>query len=92
MWGCEAEQATVPAEMDGDNGEVIEYGHCPLRFVGRSVDDFINRFEYLERFPHTAKPYDELSDRWKAFEAYYRGKTAVYEESIRRRRNRGQGA
>jgi hypothetical protein len=91
MWGCDAEQATVPAEIDGDDGKVIEFGHCPLRFIGRSVADFVERFEDIERFPHTAKPYDERGERWHAFERYYRGKLAGIEQAMRRRKG-GKGA
>lgn len=88
MWGCDAEQATAPAMMDGDDGGEIVFGHCPMRFIPRSVKDFIERFEDMERYPHTAKPYDERGKRWHAFERYYRNKIGLY-EAARRRLERG---
>jgi hypothetical protein len=44
------------------------------------VHDFLERKRYLEKFPHTAPPYDQLGVRWMMCDRYYTGKVAEYQE------------
>jgi hypothetical protein len=67
-----------------DEGTPIEYWHCPMRFVTRSVGDFIERLDYIDQFPHTAPAFDERSERWRNMERYYYAALAEFRSRAKR--------
>ncbi len=63
---------------------MVEYFSCPLKFIPASVHDWWARFQDLEKYPHTAKSYDERGDRWHSFERYFTGKLDEYRQMMKR--------
>jgi hypothetical protein len=64
-------------------GRPVEYWSCPMRFVSRSVQEFLAMRRHLERFPHTAVAYHEQEPRFIAFESYYSSRLSEFEERVR---------
>lgn len=75
---------SVPTfEELGDNGEVVRYWFCPVRYVPPSVVAFLNEYEYCKAFPSVPMPrWDDLSQRWKAARTEYE---RVYADAVRMR-------
>jgi hypothetical protein len=48
-----------------------QYRSCPKGFIPGTVWDWWKRKQYLEKYVHTAVPYDEVHPRDFAFEAYF---------------------
>jgi len=57
--------------MLDDDGEVVEYFNCPTQFIAPAIWDFWNRTQYLKKYPHTAKPYDERDERYENWHNYF---------------------
>ncbi len=71
-------------EIPDDNGGTVTYYSCPIACVPISVWEWNARYMDIEKFPHTAKPYDDRGDRWHAFEGYYMEKLHEYRERLKR--------
>jgi len=67
-----------------DEGNEIDYHSCPQLFIGSTIWDFMERLEYLDKYPHTAPAYDEQDARFASAKRYYLGKLNEYESLVRR--------
>jgi hypothetical protein len=79
-WGCEKPAPAAVAWIPDDEGGVTEYFTCPKQCIPPSVGDFLERLEYMEKYSHTAPHFDELGERWRAFERYFREKVTQFEK------------
>lgn len=62
----------------------MEYFSCPLLFIPRTVNEFLDMRNYLEKFPHTAPAYNDRDPRYVAFDGYFSSKLAEYSEMVKR--------
>lgn len=67
--------------LDEDGGKV-DYFSCPRRFIPKSVWDYWKRKEHLEKYPHTAKGFDDQDPRYVAFDEYFERFRADYQEMV----------
>lgn len=65
-------------ELLDDDGNLVPYHSCPMLFIPRVVWEWYERWTYLQKYPHTAPPYDEQDPRFLAFERYYLGRLNDY--------------
>lgn len=49
-----------------------------MLFVPTTVWEWYERFQYREKFPHTAKEFDQVDPRFHAFERTYRSRLSDY--------------
>ena len=68
--GCERREE-LNCDMSDESGDSVlfsqytgEYNTCPLNYISPSVSDFLQRYEYLEKYPSAAPSYDEVSSRY----------------------------
>ena len=51
--------------------EVGEYYACPLKFISESILEFIDRYDFYEKYPTSAPSYEEVNPRfWEALKFY----------------------
>lgn len=55
----------------GENGEMVPYHSCPMLFIPETVWEWWERYNYRERFPHTAPRFEEEDPRFLQFERRY---------------------
>ena len=53
-----------------------------MLFVGSSVWDWWERYCYLEKFPHTAPPFDKEDPRFLAFKRNYLAQERAFREKV----------
>lgn len=70
--------------MEDDEGEKVEYLSCPLKFIPRCVDEFLEMRSYLEKYPHTAPAFRDQDPRYLAFDRYFTGKVNEYQRLLNR--------
>ncbi len=64
-----------------EDGEAHEYFSCPLLWFRTPIMDFFEMKKYLEKYPHTAVPFEERRPRYVAFEKYYTSTLQDFEEA-----------
>lgn len=73
-WGCDAPAQAAVQVMEDDEGNEVEFMSCPLKFIPRCVNEFMEKRMYLEKYPHTAPAFDVEDSRYLAFDRYFTGK------------------
>lgn len=53
-----------------------------MLFISRPVWEWFDRWSYLQKFPHTAPPYEDQDPRFLAFERYYLARLSDYRERL----------
>ena len=79
------QDAAQAPEIPDDEGNALEYMSCPLTFIPRSVHQFIEQRDWIEKYPHTAPRFEDVSERWRAMDRYYAGKFAEYRKLTERK-------
>lgn len=79
MWGCLTEATQPMEEIEG--GEKIVYMNCPLKFIPRSIVQFMRIYSYQKRFPSAGMPaFEGVSSRFLKAVNYYEGKLAEFKK------------
>ncbi len=62
-----------PLNLYDERGASYEYYVCPSRLIPATVDQWDEKRRYLEDdAPHTRVPFEQVPERERAFNAYYR--------------------
>lgn len=62
------------------NKHLGEICTCPLRLITEQALEFLDRYDYLEKYPSTAPTYEQVSPRFWAYVKFYDGVVAKLRE------------
>jgi len=54
-----------------------------MKFIGKSVYEFLAMRQHLEKYPHTAVPYHDQDPRYVAFDNYFTSKLNEFAERVK---------
>jgi hypothetical protein len=64
----------VVQEIPDDDGDMVGYYSCPRLWLNNVLDEFFERREYLQKYPHTADSFGDANPRYIAWDRYYSAK------------------
>jgi hypothetical protein len=75
VWGCEQDSQlcgpNLPRDED-DEGNEIELARCPATMIGRTVVEFIQDYDHMQRFPNSVTlRRDEMNPLFLHAVSYY---------------------
>lgn len=76
---CKEEGKQDQRNCDGDDREEATFSHpdigeltaCPLLYVSPAIVSFVDRYKFIEKFPHTMTNYEDTTPRLWEFIQYY---------------------
>lgn len=79
-WGCiKLPKISVPVLEEVEDGIRYVYKRCPIRFIPKSIMQFIRIYDYHKNFPGSPMPtYENASCRFINAYQYYESKLAEY--------------
>ena len=81
-WGCDAPGLIYGGVWRDDEGTV--YGQCPLKFIPKSIYQFLQIYDYYKQFPSAPMPdYDRVSVRLLSAWRYLDSKIHLYQKEVR---------
>lgn len=91
-WGCveraQLGEPYLPVDVD-DGGTELILARCPVRYVPKSVIEFVQEYAYRQRFPASVKEQrNELNTLYLEAEGYYDRWHAQFDRDARETGNR----